>query len=84
MLTAAMKTRPVQSVRFDKTESPPHINDGEGWTVDAARDWCVRHELSNEQKIEDATFIRFNQFAAGRPPELLEVEDGVTVLRCEK
>jgi hypothetical protein len=75
----------VQSVRFDKASSPPHINAGEGWTKDRALHWLQEHDLDDIEGTEsDDTHFRAKRYDAGLFIDTKELDTGVVIIRCEK
>lgn len=80
---AALKSRRLYQIRFDRNVSPSYINEGAGWNDERAKEWLERRELSLDDVIEDGGYIRAKQGKAeGRDVELDEIERGVVVIRC--
>jgi hypothetical protein len=48
-------------VRFDREISPPSVNEGKGWTFEAARDWLTDHNMFADKSYEETDFFRFRQ-----------------------
>ena len=80
--TAALKTRPIYQIRFDRHVSPDVVNGGDGWTERHAKDWLNRRDL-NANMSTDEDYLRAKQ---GPPPkadvEMSEIDIGVMVIRC--
>lgn len=56
-----MKDHLIRSVRFNRTESPSHINEGKGWTEETSKNWLHAHDLySDHVKVEPDSF-RYKQ-----------------------
>lgn len=70
------------SVRFDPTESPATINEGNGWTEDKARAWLDRHNVVASVKA-DGDFLRAKVREGGKVVDMREVATGVMVILCE-
>lgn len=56
-----LKGRRVLSVRFDKESSPQSVNEGRGWTVEAAKKWLLEHNLHADHMDQDSGYIRCRQ-----------------------
>lgn len=55
----------IQTVIFSKTESPDDVNEGRGWTVNAAKQWLKEHNLRFDKVDETTGSYRFRQFPPG-------------------
>lgn len=75
----------AQSVRFSRTESPAHINDGRGWTTKHAVEWLNALDLDATQLTSDDGYLRYKQYEAGAfiGSKFYE-DDTVMVMRCAR
>jgi len=71
----------VQSVRFDKNESPDHVNEGKGWREQDAAAWVRDHGLAGEMVFDDS-YIRLRSRPGEKVTDVREVAVGVSVIRC--
>lgn len=71
-------------VRFDKHESPAHVNDGKGWTAEKATEWLVAHDLDASALQFDDGYIRAKQFTPGRSLGGEHLDVGVLVSNAER
>ena len=82
----------IQTLVFSKTESPPEINGGDGWTVSAAQDWAREHdfESSTVDEPETGENIRLRQFEPERCREgsyvtvTENLPRGIKAVSCER
>lgn len=86
MRAASLMPSQVQSVRFDKSDSPPFTNGGDGWTREDALRWLADHDLDDLMRpMEDDEYcFRAKRFESARLIEAKTVDRGVVVIRCEK
>jgi hypothetical protein len=75
--------RKIQSVRFDRAESPDHINEGKGWRERDAKGWLQNYGLDPGALTIDVGYIRAKQYPVGGRVECSEIETGVMVTQCE-
>lgn len=74
----------VQCVRFDRNESPLHINEGNGWRDRDVTEWLHGMDLLGDEKVSDSAYIRAKQYPAAGAVTCKEVEIGVVVTECAK
>lgn len=70
-------------MRFDRFESPEHINDGAGWRPDDARKWLDEHDLFNDKVETGELYLRYKQTATGRFLDVVYADRGVALIQCE-
>lgn len=71
-------------MRFDRTESPSHVNEGQGWTEEKAAEWLEAHGMHGDDLSFDDGYIRAKQFEAGRTLGGEHIAEGILVMRAEK
>jgi DNA-binding Xre family transcriptional regulator len=73
-------------VRFDKQSSPSSVNEGRGWTVEAAKKWLLEHDLHADRVSEESAFIRFRQSdekAENFATDSTGMPEGVLLTTCD-
>ena len=74
----------MQSVRFDRDESPEHVNEGKGWRQQDALNWLNEYGLFGDDLAVEKGYIRAKQYQGAGAPECKQVETGVMILQCER
>lgn len=57
-----IKARQVQTLIFSKESSPDGVNEGNGWTREAAINWAKEHEYKSSKVDETENSYRLRQF----------------------